>query len=51
MAWLPLLRDILGNMCIAFVCYPGCGVMNFEINLIFLIVPFFLHDRKVMKNI
>ena len=33
-------------MCIAIACYPG-----FEINLIFLIQPFFLHDWKVMTNI
>ena len=24
-----------------FVCFPSCEVMNFEINLIFLIKPFF----------
>ena len=46
-AWLSLLLEILVNMCIAFFCYPGCDVLNFEINLIFLIEPFFLHDRKV----
>ena len=43
-AWLFLLLGILGNMCIAIVCYPGCDVMDFEINLIFLIEPFFQHD-------
>ena len=48
MVWLLLLPDILGNMCVAIVCQPGRGVMNFEINLIFLIKPFFLHDQKVM---
>ena len=46
-AWLLLLFEILGNMCIAIVYYPGCDVMNFEINFIFLIKPFFLHDQKV----
>ena len=46
-AWLLLLFEILGNMCIAIVYYPGCDVMDFEINLIFLIKPFFLHDQKV----
>ena len=35
--WLPILREILGNMFIAIVCWPGCDVMKFEINLIFLI--------------
>ena len=37
-------------MCIAIVCYPGCDVMDCEINLIFLIEPFFLHDQKVMTK-
>ena len=32
--------EILGNMCISIVYYPGCGITNFEINLIFLIQPF-----------
>ena len=50
-AWLPLLLEILSNMGIAFVCYPGCDIMDFEINIIFLIEPFFLHDQKVMTKI
>ena len=49
-AWLCLLFEILGNMCIAIVCQPGCDVMDFEIKLIFLIEPFFLHDQKVMTK-
>ena len=49
-ASLALLLEILGNMCIAIVCYPGCDVMDFEINLIFLIEPFFQHDQKVMTK-
>ena len=49
-AQLPLLFEILGNMCIKIVCYPGCDVMDFEANLIFLIEPFFLHDQKVMAK-
>ena len=49
-AWLPLFLEILGNVCIAIVCYPGCDVMDFEINLIFLIEPFFLHNEKVMTK-
>ena len=48
MVWLPLLCEISGNMCIAIVCEPGCEVMNFEVNLIFLIKPFFLRDLKVV---
>ena len=42
-----LLSEILGNMCIALVCKPGCDVMNFEVNLIFLIKPFFLYVQNV----
>ena len=43
----PLLRDMLGNMRIMIVCQPVCDLINFEINLIFLIKPFFLYDQKV----
>ena len=50
-AWLPLLLEILGNMCIAILSQPGCDVMDFEINLIFLIQPFSLHDQKVITKI
>ena len=39
--WLPLLHDILGNMCIANVCFSDCDVINFEINVSFLIKWFF----------
>ena len=49
--WLPLLREILGNVCIAIVYYPGYDVMDFKINLIFLIEPFSQHDQKVMIKI
>ena len=49
-AWFPLLLEILGNMCIAIVCEPGCDVMNLEVNLFFLTKPFFLHDQKVMTK-
>ena len=48
--WLPLLCEVLGNMCFAIVYKPGCDVMNFEFNLIFLIKPFFLHDQKVVTK-
>ena len=41
----------VGNTCIAIVCKPGCDGMNFEVNLIFLIKPFFLlHDQKVVAK-
>ena len=49
-ACLPLLCEISGNMCIAIVCKPGCDAMNFEVNPIFLIKPFFLHDQKVVTK-
>ena len=42
---LSLLHEILGNFRIAIVCQPGCDFINFEINLIFLIKPIFLHDQ------
>ena len=50
MVWLPLLCEMLRNMCIAIVYKTGCDVMNFEVSLIFLIKPFFLHDQKVEKK-
>ena len=48
--WLPLLHEVSGNMCFAIGCQPGCDVMNFEVDFIFLIKPFFLHDQKVMTK-
>ena len=45
-----LLLETMGKMCIVFVSGPGCDVMNIEINLVFLIEPFFLHDQKVMTK-
>ena len=35
--WLPLLLEIFGEICISIVCFSSCDVMNFEINLIFLL--------------
>ena len=48
--WLLLLREILGDMCIVIVWKPDCDVMTFEVNLTFLIKPFFLQDQKVMTK-
>ena len=48
--WLSLHCAILGNIHIIIVCKPGCDVMNFEVNLIFLIKSFFLHDQKVVTK-
>ena len=50
-SWLPLLLEILGNMFIAILYQPSCDVMGFEMNLIFIIEPFFLHDQNVMTNL
>ena len=43
--------EILGNMSIAIICFPGCAVINFEINLIFLIKPFFCMTKKSKKSL
>ena len=48
--WLPLFCEILGSMCIEIVSKPGCDVMNFEVNFIFLIKLFFLHDQNVVTE-
>ena len=42
--WWPFLLEILGNMCIAIVCFPSCDVI--EINLLFLIKSFFYMVKK-----
>ena len=39
-----LVTFTLWDLGIVIVCWPGCEVTNFEINHIFLIKPFFLHD-------
>ena len=39
--WLLLLLKILDFMLIAIVSFPGCDVINFEMNFIFLTKPFF----------
>ena len=49
--WLPIFLEILGNMGLVIVCWPGCIVINFEINLIFLIKPFFYVTKKSRKKI
>ena len=42
--WSSLLCEILGKICVS---KPGCDLTTFEVNLIFLIKPFFLHEQKV----
>ena len=49
--FLPLLLEILGNMCVATVYEPGCDVKNFEIKLILPIKLFLLHNQKFKKKI
>ena len=50
-AWLLLVCEILGNMCILNACFSGWDVIKFETNLIFLIEPFFWHEKKVKTKI
>ena len=38
-------------MFIAIVCKPGYDVMDFEVEPIFLIKPFFLHDQKSRQKL
>ena len=44
--WLPLLCEILSDMCTVTVCSPGSDVINFEINLIFLIQALFTWPKR-----
>ena len=37
-AWLHFLPEILGNTCTIIICFPVDDVINFEINLSFLII-------------
>ena len=46
-----LLLETRGNVCIAVVYFPSCNVINFEINLIFLIKPFFYIAKKSRQNL
>ena len=50
-AWLLLLHEIMDSMCIGIVCCPGCYVIIFEINLIFLIKSFFHLTKNQGKNL
>ena len=49
--WLLLLLQIFDNIYIAIVCFTGCNVINFGVNLNFLTKPVFLHDRKLETKI
>ena len=50
-SWLPLLLEILDNMCIVIVWFPDCDVIDFEINLIFLMKLFFYMTKKSRQNL
>ena len=47
--WLPVRLKILGNMCITFICLPGCDVINFKIGYILLIKQFSMQKIR-QKN-
>ena len=49
-AWLPLLLEILGNMCIIITCSPVCDVIKFEITFSFLISSHFPTWPKCQDN-
>ena len=44
--WLSLPLEILDNMYIAIASFPADDVINFELNLSFLIKPFFYITKK-----
>ena len=43
---MPLLLEIMSNMCVEIVCFPCYNVIHFEINLNFIIKPFFYMTKK-----
>ena len=44
--WLPSLLDILGSICFVIICLLFCNVINFEINLSFIIKPLYYMTKK-----
>ena len=48
--WLPLLFWNIGSICIVITCCAVCDVINFEINISFLIKPFFLLSKKLWQK-
>ena len=38
-------------MCISIVCFPGCNIINVEINSIYLIKPFPYKAKSQVKNL
>ena len=51
MAWLLLLLEILGNMCIAVACYRGCEVWISKLTLLFLSSHFFYMRKKSRQKL
>ena len=49
--YLSLLLEILSNMCIAIVCFPGCEMINFETKFYVSNQSAFLHNQKVKTKI
>ena len=49
--WLLLLLEVLGNVCIAIVCFPRWDVIYFKINLIVIIRLFLFMTNKSHKNL
>ena len=45
--WFIIFLEISGNMCIVIICFSACDVINFEINLSFLIQPFSYMKKQV----
>ena len=48
---LSFLVEILGSMCIVIICYSGCQVINFEVNLIFPVIHLFTRPKTQDKNL
>ena len=48
--WLPLLLEILDNICTVIICCPVCEVINFETNFSFLVKLFFYVTKKSGQN-
>ena len=48
-SWLPVILEILGNMCIVIICCQVCEVLNFENNFN-LLIKLFLYITKKSKQ-
>ena len=48
--WLPLLLEILGNMCMVIICFPVCDVINSELTLASLSSRFPTWPEKSGQN-